>query len=85
MHFFIFYFYAFFASFAYAQISNLNDEEILISRLMRCVNYIIKDNCIHDKSNIKLFERKKNNGEKTLTKQNHLVLGNFKIPKGLKE
>ena len=34
-----------------------NDEEMLISHLIKCVHYIIK-NLFHDKNNIKQFEKK---------------------------
>ena len=39
--------------------NNLHDEEMLVSHLVWCTNYIIKGNLFHDKNNIKLFERRK--------------------------
>ena len=46
--------------------NNLSDEEMLLSHLMRCMNYM-NGSLFHDKNEIKLSERKK-----TATEENYL-------------
>ena len=59
--------------------SNLNDEEMSISRLMWCVNYIINKNCLRDKTITEKYLAK------IVSAKNHLVIAIFTILKCLKE
>ena len=47
--------------------NNLSDEEMLLSHLMRCMNYM-NGSLFHDKNEIKLSERKKQRQKKTIWK-----------------
>ena len=59
--------------------NNLNDEEMSISRLMWCVNYIINKNCLRDKTITEKYLAK------IVSAKNHLVIAIFRILKCLKE
>ena len=81
---FYFFFFLIFIKFALSKIPK-RLRNVNISLAMCELHY--KRQLFHDKKNIKLFERKKNNDRK-LKKymfKNHLVIANFRMLKRLKE